>query len=99
MFSMTRANKQNNLLCLVSVGQALNHMEIVPPFYAVVTSALTLCIQETAKRVLLLTVKTQMKYSIIMLHFIRAYTVCKSKTALQTKEFNIFVCKIITGHP
>ena len=36
----------------------------------------TLCIRETPKWVLLQTVKTQMKCS-IMLHFIWVYTVCK----------------------
>ena len=40
------------------------------------TAKLTLCIWETSKRVLLQTVKTQMKCS-IMLHFIWFYTVCK----------------------
>ena len=45
---------------------------------------LTLCIRETPKLVILLTVKTQMKYS-IMLHIIRVYTACKGK-----KEYNIF---------
>ena len=49
-------------------------------------------------RVLLQTVKTQMKCS-IMLHFIRVYTVCKGKKDLQTKEYNIFVLKIIIWHP
>ena len=39
---------------------------------------LTLCILEAPKWVLLQTVKTQMKSS-IMLHFIRVYTVCKDK--------------------
>ena len=41
---------------------------------------------ETPKRVLLQTVKTQMKCS-IMLHFIRVYTVCKAKNDFQTKEY------------
>ena len=48
---------------------------------------LTLCIPETPKRVLLQTVKTQMKCS-KMLHFTRVYTVCKGKKDLQTKEYN-----------
>ena len=55
-------------------------------FYSI-TLLLTLCIRETPK-----TVKTQMKCS-IMLHFIRAYTVCKGKKGLrsyQAKEYNIF---------
>ena len=51
-------------------------------------STLTLCIRETHKRVLLQTVKTKMKCS-IMLHFIRVYTVCKGQKDLQTKEYNI----------
>ena len=42
------------------------------------------------KQVLLQTVKTQMKCS-IMLHFIRVYTVCKGKKVLRTKEYNIFL--------
>ena len=46
---------------------------------------LTLCIWETPKRVLLQTMNTQMKYS-IMLNVIRVYTVCKGKNDLQTKE-------------
>ena len=37
---------------------------------------LTLCIPETLKPIILQTVKTQMKCS-IMLHFFRVYTVCK----------------------
>ena len=49
---------------------------------------LTLCIWETPKRVLLQTVMTQMKCS-IMLHFIRVYAVCKGKKDLQTKQYNI----------
>ena len=50
---------------------------------------LTLCILETPKRILLQTVKTQMKCSIV-LHFIRVHTVCKCKKDLQTKEYNFF---------
>ena len=46
---------------------------------------LTLCIRETPKRVLLQTVKTHMKCS-IMLYFIRVYTVCKGKKDLQTNN-------------
>ena len=49
----------------------------------------THCIQETPKRVLLQTVKTQMKCS-KMLHFIGVYTVWKGKKDLQTKEYNFF---------
>ena len=49
---------------------------------------LTLYIWETFKQVLLQTVKTQMKCS-IMLHFIRVYTVFKGKKDLLTKEYNI----------
>ena len=41
-------------------------------------NSITLCIQETPKWVLLQTVKTQMKCS-IMLHFIRVYTVSTGK--------------------
>ena len=47
---------------------------------------LTLCILETQKRVLLQTVKTQIKCSII-LHFIGVFTVCKCQKALQTNTF------------
>ena len=46
-------------------------------FFAVVR-ALTICTQGPTKRVLLQTVKTQMKCS-IMLHLIRVCTVCKTK--------------------
>ena len=49
---------------------------------------LTLCIRETHKRVLLQTMKTQMKCS-KKLHFIRVYTVCKGKKDLETKEYII----------
>ena len=52
--------------------------------------SLTLCIREAPKWVLLQTVKTEMKCS-IMLHLIRVYTVCKGKKDLQTKEYNIFL--------
>ena len=46
---------------------------------------LTLCIQETPKRVLKMqTVKTQMKCNII-LHFTRVFTVYNDKKDLQTK--------------
>ena len=41
------------------------------------------------KWVLLQTVKTQMKCS-IMLHFIRVYTICIGKTDLQTKNTIFF---------
>ena len=57
----------------------------------------TLCIWETSKGVHLQTVKTQMKCS-RMLHFIRVYSVCKGKTDLQTKEYNLFFL-ILTWHP
>ena len=50
---------------------------------------LTLCVLETPKRVLLQTVKTQIKCS-IMLHFIRVYTVCKGKKDLKTKKYIFF---------
>ena len=50
---------------------------------------LTFCIGETPKRVLSQTVKTKMKFS-IMLHFIWVYTVCKGRKDFQTKEYNIF---------
>ena len=46
---------------------------------------LTLCIREPPKEVLLQTVKTQMKCS-IMLHFIRVYTACRGKIELQTRK-------------
>ena len=49
-----------------------------------------LYIRETPKRVLLQTVKTQMKCR-IMRHFIRVYPVCKGRKDLQTKEYNIFL--------
>ena len=45
---------------------------------------------ETPKWVLLQTVKTQMKCS-IMLHFIRVYTVCKGKKYLQTTRNKYFL--------
>ena len=51
--------------------------------------SLNLCIGETPKKVLLQTVKTQMKCRLVW-HFIRVYTVCKGKKDLQTKEYNIF---------
>ena len=54
---------------------------------------LTLCICETLKRVLLQTVKTQMKCS-IMLHFIRLYTVCQGKKDLKTKIYNNYLAII-----
>ena len=47
------------------------------------------CIRITPRRVLLQTVKTQTKCS-IMLHFIRVYTVCKSKNYLQQNKPLIF---------
>ena len=50
---------------------------------------LTNSIPETPEQVLLQTVKTQMKCS-IMLHFIRVYTVCNGKKDFQTKEYNSF---------
>ena len=46
---------------------------------------LTLCVRESPKQVLLQTVKTQMKCS-IMLHFIRVYTVCKYR------QSNTIIC-------
>ena len=58
-------------------------------------NSLTLCIRETPKWVLLQTVKTHMKCS--MLHFIRVYTVCKGIKDFQTKEYNILL--IVTWHP
>ena len=54
---------------------------------------LILCIQETPKQVLLQTVKTHMKCS-IMLHFIRVYIVWKGQKDLQTKEYNLFFEKL-----
>ena len=50
---------------------------------------LSLCIREILKPILLQSVKTKMKCS-IMLHFIRVYTICKGKEDLQAKEYNIF---------
>ena len=47
---------------------------------------ITLCIRETPKRVLLHTVKTQMKCS-IMMHFIGVYTVCKVKKFFRQKKY------------
>ena len=64
----------------------LNVTNLINGFY---NSRLTLCIPEPHNGVLLKTVKTQMKCS-IMLHFIWVYTVCKGKKDLQTKEYNIF---------
>ena len=49
----------------------------------------TTCIRETAGRVRLQVVKTQMKCS-IMRHFVRVYTVCKGIKDHQTNEYNIF---------
>ena len=63
----------------------MNTHKVFNPLYA----TLTLCIVETPKRVLLQTVNTQMKCS-MMLHFIRVYTVCKGEKDLQAKEYNIF---------
>ena len=63
---------------------------LVPIISPMISEYLTLCILETPKRVLLQTVKTQMKSS-IMLHFIRVYTVCKGKKDLQAIEYNIFL--------
>ena len=51
--------------------------------------AITLCIRETNKQVLLQTVKTQMKFS-IMLHFIRVYTVFKDKKKSSDKKIPQF---------
>ena len=65
-------------------------------FPTLLKSNLTLCIQEFPKRVLLQTVKTQMKCS-ITLHFIRVYTVFKGEKDLQTKEYNFFL--FITCYP
>ena len=50
---------------------------------------LTHSCQKTPKRVLLQTVKSQMKCS-MMLHFIRGYTVCKGKKDFQKKGNDIF---------
>ena len=50
---------------------------------------LTLCIRETPKQVLLHTVKTQMKCS-IMLHFIRVYTVYKGKEGSLDERIQFF---------
>ena len=56
---------------------------------------LTLCIRETPKHVLLQTVKTQMKCS-IMLHLIRVYTVCKGEKYFRQLNKKTFFFKIIT---
>ena len=57
------------------------------PVYAIpANSLLSFVFGETTKRVLLQTVKTQMKSS-MMLHFIRVYTVCKGKKDLRTTDF------------
>ena len=50
---------------------------------------LTLCIRETPNQVLLQTVKTQMKCS-IMLHFIRVYTVYKGKERSLDERIQFF---------
>ena len=62
---------------------------------ALAYSALTLCIQETPKRVLLKTVKPQMKCS-MTLHFIRVYTVRKGKNIFRQKNttWNPKICTI-----
>ena len=52
---------------------------------------LTFCIREPPNRVLLQTAKTQMKCSIIMLHFIRVYTVCKVKMIFRQKNTIFFL--------
>ena len=49
----------------------------------------TLCTRETPKRVLLQTVKTQMKCR-IMRHFIRVYMVCYDKKRSSDKNYNTF---------
>ena len=51
---------------------------IFVPFLVRFSNLLNLSIRESPKQVLLQTMKTQMKCS-IMLHFIRVYTVCKGK--------------------
>ena len=51
---------------------------------------LTLCIQKNPKQVLLQTMKTKMKCS-IMLHFISVYSVCKGKKILRQKNTILFV--------
>ena len=75
----------------IQLSRAANNLKFGPSLHLcpyteslLFSYALTLCIQETPKRVLLQTVKTQ------MLHFIRVYTVCKGKKDLQTKEHNTF---------
>ena len=78
---------KKNMVYKIPPGGEVNHIQ--PVAYKVspkktvldVIASLTLCIRETPKRVLLQTVKTQMKCSIssIMLHFIRVYNVCKGK--------------------
>ena len=50
----------------------------------IIFSTLTFCIQKPLKQVLLQTVNTQMKCSMV-------YAVCKGKKNLQTKENNVFL--------
>ena len=62
-------------------------------FRLAIYSFVNLCSRETPEPLLLQTVETLMKFS-IMLNFIRVYTV-KVKKGFQTKEYNFFL-KIIT---
>ena len=82
-----RNKKYNFQLCTlilgpVSLSLSYKNMKSFSP-------CITPCFWKTPKRLLLQTVKTQMKCS-IMLHFIRVYTVCKGMKNLQTKQCNMF---------
>ena len=86
--------QQHKFFCLWPFVKIIQGLASATIIVCIVTSLiaqvmLTLCIREIPKRVLLQTVKTQIKCS-IMLHFIRVYTVCKGKNDFQTKEYNIF---------
>ena len=81
-------NKKNNFQLRtlvwgpVSLSHSYKNMKSFSP-------CITPCFWKTPKRLLLQTVKTQMKCS-IMLHFIRVYTFCKGMKNLQTKQCNMF---------
>ena len=89
--------QQHKFFCLwpfVKIMQGLASATIIVCIVTSLIVMLTLCIRETPKRVLLQTVKTQMKCS-IMLHFIRVYTVCKGKKRFSDKRIHFFF-KFIT---
>ena len=95
MHMQTNDNQKHLYLQLIKRKIGPKQMTIFATFWVnkglhISYFTLTLCIWETPKEVLLQTVKTQMKCS-IMLHFIRLDTVRKGKKKdLQTKENNIF---------